>query len=238
MNTFLEYVAQDIISKYGTDLSRTALVFPNKRASLFINEYFAKYSDRPLWSPAYITISDLFQSHSDFILGDSIKLICDLYNVFIEITGSDEPLDQFYGWRQLLCADCDNIDKNMANASYVFSNVSDLHELDDISYLDEEQINTLKKFFGICADDNSLLKTKFITLWNNLYAIYDGYKKKLRDEGIAYEGMLYRSVVEDPCHPGRRPDRPSCCGAKAFQTSYRPGRPRCRRRPRARGRAG
>lgn len=33
MKTFLEHVAGDIITKYGTNLSRIAVVFPNKRAS-------------------------------------------------------------------------------------------------------------------------------------------------------------------------------------------------------------
>lgn len=48
MKTFLEHVAEDIINKYGHDLSRTAIVFPNKRASLFINEYLARITDRPI----------------------------------------------------------------------------------------------------------------------------------------------------------------------------------------------
>ena len=60
MKSFLEHVAEDIISKYGTNLSRTAVVFPNKRASLFLNEHLARLSKgKPLWSPAYITISEL-----------------------------------------------------------------------------------------------------------------------------------------------------------------------------------
>ena len=36
-NTFLEHVAQDIIARFGTNLATTAVVFPNKRASLFMN---------------------------------------------------------------------------------------------------------------------------------------------------------------------------------------------------------
>ena len=31
MKTFLEYVATDILERYGTNLSRVAVVFPNKR---------------------------------------------------------------------------------------------------------------------------------------------------------------------------------------------------------------
>ena len=57
MKTFLQTVAQDLYSKIGSDLSRTAIVFPNKRASLFFNEYLAAESDRPLWSPAYVNLS-------------------------------------------------------------------------------------------------------------------------------------------------------------------------------------
>ena len=53
METFLQLVARDLYAKIGNDLSRTAIVFPNKRASLFFNEYLATETDRPLWSPAY-----------------------------------------------------------------------------------------------------------------------------------------------------------------------------------------
>ena len=38
MKSFLEYVAEDLISKYGTNLSNIAVVFPNKRAALFLSE--------------------------------------------------------------------------------------------------------------------------------------------------------------------------------------------------------
>lgn len=46
MKTFLEHVAQDILQKYGTDLSRLAVVFPNKRASLFLNDTLARQAQK------------------------------------------------------------------------------------------------------------------------------------------------------------------------------------------------
>ena len=39
MQTFLEHVAQDLIDKYGENLAHVAVVFPNKRASLFLNQH-------------------------------------------------------------------------------------------------------------------------------------------------------------------------------------------------------
>lgn len=196
-STFLEAVAKDLLQKYGSNLSRIAVVFPNKRASLFMNEYLARLSDGPLWSPCYTTISDLFREKSELMVADPIKLVCDLYRSYTEITGKDETLDHFYGWGQLLLADFDDIDKNMADAHKVFANLRDIHELDDIDYLSPEQKNILKSFFHNFADDHlSKLKERFLSLWCNLEEIYRDFNQRLAAQGLAYEGALYRSVVE------------------------------------------
>lgn len=198
MKTFLECVAHDIISKYGTDLSKTVIVFPNKRASLFMNEYLAKAAGKPVWSPVYTTISEMFTSHSKLQAGDPIKLICDLHKSFVKCTGTSESLDHFYGWGQILLSDFDDIDKNMAGADKVFANIRDIHELDDISYLDESQIVILEKFFANFSEDkNTELKQRFLSLWSNLSAIYHDYNARLNSQGLAYEGALYRKVVCD-----------------------------------------
>ena len=98
METFLKQVAADLYRKMNGDFTKVAVVFPNKRASLFFNEYLAQESDSPVWSPAYVSISELFRQSSQWVTGDSIKLVCDLYKVFREITGSKESLDEFYFW--------------------------------------------------------------------------------------------------------------------------------------------
>ena len=198
MKSFLEYVAADLIAKYGTDLSRVAVVFPNKRASLFLNGYLARLADKPLWSPAYITISELFRSHSDLKVADPIKLVCDLYKCFTQCTGIDETLDHFYGWGQLLLADFDDLDKNMAPADKVFANLRDIHELDDISYLTEEQREMIRRFFSNFSEDhNSELKQRFLRLWSHIGDIYRTFNERLAAEQLAYEGALYRQVATD-----------------------------------------
>ena len=198
MKTFLEYVAEDIINKYGTNLSRTAVVFPNKRAALFLNEHLVRLAGKPIWSPSYITISELFRRHTQLVTGDQIKLICDLYNTYTEVTESDETLDHFYGWGQVMLADFDDIDKNMADANKVFCNLRDLHELDDVSYLSPEQVETLKLFFSNFSEDKTTeLKKRFMKIWSRFGDIYRLYNERLEAQGIAYEGALYRKVATD-----------------------------------------
>ena len=201
MKSFLEYVAEDIIRKYGTNLSRTVVVFPNKRASLFLNEYLAQQANgQPLWSPIYITISELFRQQSDWQVADPIKLVCDLHKSFCLQTGSDETLDKFYGWGQLLISDFDDLDKNMADADRVFANLRDIHELDDLSYLTDEQRELLRHFFSHFTEEHeSELKERFLRLWSRFIDIYHDFNSRLASQGLAYEGALYRQVVSNGC---------------------------------------
>ena len=194
MRTFLEYVADDLYSHHGKDLSRVAIVFPNKRASLFFREHIAMAADGPLWSPTYISIRELFERHTEQCIGDSIRLVCLLHKCFNKCTGSNEPIDRFYSWGEVLLSDFDDIDKAMADAKKVFSNVRDLHELDDISHLTEEQRTALESFFG-CFKDESALKGKFLNLWTKLYDIYRMFNDTLDGGNVTYEGALYRKAV-------------------------------------------
>ena len=198
MKSFLEYVAEDIVRKYGTNLSHIAIVFPNKRASLFLNEALARQAQHPIWSPAYITISELFRQQSDLRVADPIQSVCLLHQSFCAITGSTETLDKFYGWGQLLLSDFDDIDKNMADADRVLANLRDIHELDDLSYLTDEQREMLQRFFSNFTEEHpSILKERFLHLWSRMADIYHDFRQRLASQGLAYEGMLYRQVVED-----------------------------------------
>lgn len=185
-----------MLAKWDTDMSRIVVVFPNKRAALFMNEYMARMAGKPMWSPAYTTISELFGKHSEYVVGDSIKLVCDLHKSFVKCTGIDETLDHFYGWGQLLLTDFDDIDKNMADADKIFCNLKDIHELDDLSYLTDEQRELLKRFFAnFSHDQETELKKRFLSLWSHFGDIYHDYNQRLRNQGIGYEGAIYREVA-------------------------------------------
>lgn len=198
METFLKQVAHDLYNKTEGNFTKVAIVFPNKRASLFFNEYLAQESDRPIWSPTYVSISELFRQSSDLSIADPIKLVCDLYKVFQKATGSKETLDNFYFWGEMLIADFDDADKNMADTHALFSNLKDLNELmDNYDFLEEGQKEALSQFFhNFSINQVTELKQRFISMWNVLGDIYAEYKALLESQSIAYEGMLYRQVIE------------------------------------------
>lgn len=204
MKTYIHQLAADLLHRFGKDMSRVAVVFPNKRASLFLNRELARQSSTfddgstLLWSPSYITISDLFRRHSHLEVADQILLVCRLYDVFRRCTGFEaETLDQFFNWGVLLLSDFDDLDKNMADASRVFQLVTDLHALDNDDYLTDTQRKALREFFNTFNDGHSsMLREKFLRLWSKLHDIYTTFREELRRDNLAYEGMLYRDVCE------------------------------------------
>lgn len=197
MNPFLKLVAEDLHDKLQGDFTHTAVVFPNKRAGLFFNEYLATRAGQPVWSPAYLTISELFRSLTDRRVGDPIELVCRLYEVFRDATRSHETLDEFYFWGELLISDFDDIDKNRVDADRLFANLQDLKAYDTLDFLNDEQADAIRQFFrNFSVSKTTELKQRFIALWNVLGDIYHRFRDDLAAQNIAYEGMLYREACE------------------------------------------
>lgn len=198
MESFLKLVAADLYKHTEGNLTHTAVVFPNKRAGLFFNEYLAQESESPIWSPAYVSISELFRSLSPWEVGDPVKLVCELYKIFRRETQSTETLDDFYFWGEMLISDFDDADKNKVDTDKLFSNLQDLRNImDDYTFIDDEQEEAIRQFFqNFSIERRTALKERFISLWDVLGNIYKGFRESLASQNIAYEGMMYRHVIE------------------------------------------
>ena len=198
MNTFLEQVAKDIYNRFNGNFENTTIVFPNKRASLFFNEALCKFTNSPIWSPRYQTISELFLQMNDKVIADDIILIYYLFKAFKQQTESVElTFDKFYGWGGVLLNDFQDIDNNIVDAYSLFANVSDLEDLTNLDYLSEEQIAAIKKFFiEFDKNTNTELHKRFQKVWRKMYNIYSEFRGSLAKDGYAYEAMIKREVAE------------------------------------------
>ena len=199
MYPFLQAVAKDIYSQFGDDLSRTAVIFPGKRAGLWMDRYLYECAGHPIWSPAYISVDDVFGSLTALKKESSIRVVCMLHEIFCRLTGSTEPLDDFYYWGELMLADFDDIDKNMVEATRLFVNLADIKDMESqFNYLTPEQRELLSRFFaGLRHEtEQTELKRRFIELWQVMGKIYEELRTTLKTKGVAYEGMLYREGIE------------------------------------------
>lgn len=201
MKHFLELAARDLIDNFldrETGLSRITVVFPNRRARLFFDDYLSQFTDRPIWSPRYVTIEELFQSQSSLRVADRLQLVSILYKSYIQVTKTDETLDNFWSWGELLLSDFEDIDRNLADTDSLFRLLKEQKEMDiDHTYLTKEQAEAIHEFFaGLKNAGQTRIQQEYLSVWASLGDIYKLFRSTLFEKGIAYDGMLQRQVAE------------------------------------------
>lgn len=198
MTTFLYDVAKLFFDTYGTGISRMAFVFPNRRAGVFFQRELALMSERPLFSPTILTINELFTRQSDLQVADKVSLLFLLYRIYQRVNPSAESFDEFVFWGDMLLNDFDDVDKWLADPRQLFMNIKDLKEIDDtFDYLNEEQLAAIRQFWSSFSPDSGGQKvTEFLALWKVLLPIYESLREELFEQGLAYEGMIFREVAE------------------------------------------
>lgn len=197
MKTFLYSVAEDLIHRFGNNLSQLTIVFPGKRASMFMNNYLTECAGGPVWAPRYTTIDEMFQSLSPYHPSETIRNVCELYQIYQQTVANPMELDEFYSWGEILMSDFEDIDKHMVDADKLFCNASDLVSLEQSNYLSDEQLHALQIFFANFSHENqSIVKQHFLALWKAMPQMYHGLQTKLASQGLMYKGALYRKVAE------------------------------------------
>lgn len=198
MTPFLQQIASLFYQQYGAEVSRLAFVFPNRRTGLFFQKYLSEVADKPLFSPTILTINDLFVQLSGKQTVDRINMLFMLYDIYVRHSGSTETFDEFLYWGEMLLNDFDDVDKYMADARMLFTNVTDLREIEnDFSFLDTEQIAAIRTFWSsFYPKGDSPNQEEFLAVWKILYTLYNDLRDALAAEGRGYEGMIFREVVE------------------------------------------
>ncbi|GHT21021.1 hypothetical protein FACS189430_00410 [Bacteroidia bacterium] len=197
MKGFLEQTAEYLHRVYGEQLEHFCIVFPNVRAGLFFKEYLARLSTKPVWSPAFRSVSHLMEEITGWTPADRLTLVFDLYQAFREHKTTEESFEDFYFWGEMLLDDFDDIDKNLVDAGELFRNIHDLKEIDQIfDYLTDVQKEAIRLFWQDFNDGKTELKENFSLIWGSLSDIYQSFKKRLSEKSFGYEGMLQREAVK------------------------------------------
>lgn len=204
------------VARYYYDsgkIGSRCFIFPNRRSMVFFRKHLgealaADTRSVPLVMPRMLTINDFFYEVSGVAPADKVRLLIYLYRCYAELNKKAEPLDEFVFWGDVILGDFDDVDKYLADPKQLFANVADLKLLqDDYSYLTEAQRKAIEGFVSHFSDlsgkltvdlesDNAAVKERFLQIWNLLYPLYCKYNDLLKENGLAYEGMVYRGVAE------------------------------------------
>ena len=210
MIPFLKQVAAHYLA---ADMESTCFIFPNRRSGVFFRKYIGDIlreqgEGRPMHAPMSLTINDFFYRVFGGDATDRIRLLLELYASYKAVNPKAEPLDEFIFWGEVILGDFDDVDKFLVDAEDLFTDVADFKEIqDDYSHLSDIQREAVERFLAHFRDRNGRLtvtldtdapkvKARFLQVWNILYPLYTDFRERLRGQGMAYEGMVYRDLAE------------------------------------------
>ena len=207
MTPFLKQVADHYYNE--GKIEDKCFVFPNRRSMVWFRKHLCSaVKDVPLLAPQMLTINDFFSRVSGVPASDRVRLLLELYDSYKALNPKAESLDEFIFWGDVILADFNDVDKYLVDPRQLFANVADFKALQDtFEYLTDIQREAIKGFLSHFNDQSGKLtvdlgtddpdvKGRFLQIWNILYPLYVSYNKSLADKGMAYEGMVYRSLAE------------------------------------------
>lgn len=196
---FLEKVARKLYDNHGTAMEKQVIVLPSRRAGLYLSRYLSRLSPRPQWAPMMVTVTELFYSFTDLKPAGNEMLIFELYQIYSKNVSEPMQFDDFWSWGEVIISDFNDIDLYLADAAKLYSNISDLKEIDDkFGGLQDEQIEIIRKFwisFNPGSADSEA-RNRFLSVWKILGPLYADFKTALQKKGYAGDGMLCRDVSE------------------------------------------
>ncbi len=200
MSSFLCEVAEDLYSRYGSEVGELKILFPSRRGRIFFTDAISQIATQPIWESEWVSIDEMMSRISGVEVGEHIRLITELFKIY-RSHHKKETFDRFYYWGETLLSDFDMVDKYMIDADQIFRNISDIKELEtDTSYLTPQQLQIIAFWSSVgdskSGEDLSLHKERFLVVWRSLLPIYEEYRERLTQLKIAYPGMVHRLAAE------------------------------------------
>lgn len=180
--TFLQQLIQHVRGFSDIDFKDIAIIMPNQRAKRLLQNELQAQIKTTTFLPTIFSINDFIESMSSRKKLSETELIMTLFTVYQRFTHSrGKSFAAFVSWAPLFLQDINEIDMQLATASNIFCDLSNIQEL-KTSFLKENlsqnQQNYLA-FYKILAD------------------IYAQFNAQLAERGAGYEGSIYRQVAEN-----------------------------------------
>ncbi|TND08187.1 MAG: hypothetical protein FD123_2442 [Bacteroidetes bacterium] len=183
MQPFLSKVADYLFGRYGNDSAQLCIVTPNRRAGLFLREYWSSHLDRAAWAPSVYAGEDFVAELSGLQLIDTFEQLFTLYSIYKKHKGKKaESFESFARWAPALLADFSEADSWLTDTAGLFGNVGSLKNMETWNPGGNEFTEFQRQYMGF---------------WDSVGIYYRKFREQLLLEGKAYPGLAYRAVSED-----------------------------------------
>jgi len=110
MQDFLDQIADYILNNHARDTHRLQVVFPNRRAGLFLQKKLSEKHQQTLWMPRILGIDQFLEQFSELKVAESLLLNFRLFPIFKELMPGEQNFDQFFSWGEVILSDFNSLD--------------------------------------------------------------------------------------------------------------------------------
>lgn len=167
------------------DLSRTLVVFNNRRPCLFLKQELKRLiKKKAYFLPRMMSMDDLVASLGNLNILPHEFLLFELYEVHRQIAPPDqrdEPFEDFMTTGETMLGDFSTIDLYRVDAKKLFSNLHDLKAIGEWN-IEEPKLTDFQR--------------RYLQFYTSLLNYYNGLRDRLLQKHKAYNGMAYREVAD------------------------------------------
>ena len=180
MTTYINEIVTALF-KSNQNLSDFVFVLPSKRAGTFLKKEILSQSNQTQFAPEILSIEELIEKIADLKIASSIELLFEFYEVYLnEIAVLEkESFESFSSWASVLIDDFNEIDRNLIDQNRFFNYLNEIKEVEHW-YLNDQKTPLIKNY---------------LSFWNSLPILYQGFSEQSKQKGFAHQGLVYREAA-------------------------------------------
>ncbi|WP_411766233.1 PD-(D/E)XK nuclease family protein [Winogradskyella sp. A3E31] len=182
MVTFIEDVLNDL-DKKSHKLHQILFILPSRRAGTFLKYQIASRSKSTFFSPRILSIEDFVSELSNLTPLNNSEALFRFYSVYKGLTDKDqlESFEAFSKWGQIVLQDFNEIDRFLIKEEHIFDYLKAIQEI---------------KHWSVEPNQTEFTK-RYLSFWNKLKQYYSEYGSTLKDDGVGYQGLIYKEAVNN-----------------------------------------
>jgi len=177
---FLKYVCDDL-DKKNSDISKLAVIFPNRRSITYFNNIISNKISKPIFGPYTSSVDDFFFDVIGYDKIDSLTLFFEFYEEYIKTQKDEHSIENCLKWADTLLKDFEDIDKFLVDKK-IFQSLLDFKKIDNWNLELKNQVFT----------------NEYISFFENLESLYTRLTSKLKKKKNIYSGLAQRILAQEP----------------------------------------
>lgn len=180
--SFLSQLAQTILNDHAQNSADLTVILPNKRAKVFLLEELKKATQHTFFAPEIISIEDFIQKMAGIRSVDTIELLFEFYQLYLEIESEDpDSFEVFANWAKTLLQDFNEIDRYLLHPDKILKYLENIKELEH---------------WSVSAEKRTDLIDRHLKFWKKLPHYYHSLYERLKHNRKGYQGLVYREAVD------------------------------------------